>query len=346
MKSGTKLAIPEYIFVFLQSGPQHGIHLQHGIHILLSPARRSSYYSWTFLFGVLQARTAVQRLLNMVHAATYLLNPHNFEAGWGPVFEDACRAALEGRTAAADVMAQLDIIFDGARDIPHVLQAVDSLTFRSCRPDVAICYYAVKKRLRGFNVDHLAVPVLVEIKRSPPRYKVSLDSGIPYNRKGRTAIRSQLRKAQKQVLAQGALFLRTRAGQKQRRVMLIAGTGRHFAYTFMSIDDPQYAALDPAQMIVNAVDTQAREEEEMWQGIFINDPPTSERESTNLPDPDEVLGYKWEGCYDVAGNDFLTAVGNYLDAFEKMLRVTYPDTFDPAFFDEVSRNALTVQKAY
>lgn len=267
-------------------------------------------------------------LLSLVGAAAYHLNPYNYEAGWRPVYESVARQALEHRTKAADVLTEFDIYLDTKKISKDITSSLDTTASRACRPDLAIAYYGLVMRSGKYYLTMLQLAVIIELKRAPPRDLVSLAEGLPYDTNGQRAINRLLKQAQSQVSCQGALWLRTPAGKRLSEILLIAGTGPNATWTIMTSTN-DLIHMDTWKLVSDCADYQAQEEEEALQSLFV-EPPRSRRKNTptlNRPPPSQGWTFKFSALLNVASPEFLLALNNYLDNFERKFREQFPDSF-------------------
>ncbi|KZV74345.1 hypothetical protein PENSPDRAFT_682129 [Peniophora sp. CONT] len=221
---------------------------------------------------VLSWRAKARRLLSFVHAATYELNPNNFENPWKAAYRTILEDAIKGRDSEnAQVREEYDVFLQVTQQANvDVTIRLDRLTARSCRPDLVTGFYVLGEfEADGYPVKDFVVAVFVELKRAPSRREVSFRKGHPYSEQGVHAILRQLHKAQRQVENQASLYLQTRAGLTQDRVMLVAGAGRWMTFAVMYRRKAKRVAMDPWKLVQDLADEKIQddlEDDMAWYG--------------------------------------------------------------------------------
>ncbi|VDC01195.1 unnamed protein product [Peniophora sp. CBMAI 1063] len=113
---------------------------------------------------------------------------------------------------------------------------IDRKSLRTCRPDcIALCRMFVladssTAETKMYKLINHSVPIIGEVKRAPARDDAQMGPGDQLDDYGKRATEKMLLKAQEQGAYQAALYLRTEAGQRQKRVRVFAVSGHYVTY--------------------------------------------------------------------------------------------------------------------
>lgn len=185
---------------------------------------------------------------------------------------------------------------------------VASSDLLSCRPDLVVLFNILAQAKDDETKRILvgkAAAIIAELKRAVSRKGWDLETGEVLGTRTGEAILTKIIEAIEQVEYQGAIYLRTRMGRRQKVVLLLAISGRYFAYAFMT---QSYAsALGPLSAIslrladLEEIDKNGEEEEadeeyeEDTEGPQEKDTPLK---LPNLPDYASA-NLPWHGVYDL-----------------------------------------------